>query len=304
MDLSFSNIDISDKGWIDTLLSYNDYRSSEYCFTSIFIWSNTYNLQISRIEDWLIVRSIDDKDSVFYFFPAGRGDLKKAIQSILDDAESLGRRAVITTISPKNKTLLESIFPNTFSFTLKRDTFDYIYDRESLANLTGKKYQPKRNHIARFKELPNWSYEVIDSRDPVRFDKQIDDCIEMTKKWCIKNGCKDNISMIFENCFTQRALTNFANLGLKGGLLRVDNEVVAYTLGEGINSDTFIVHIEKAFSEINGSYPMINQSFIQREANEYKFVNREDDTGDEGLRRAKLSYNPVFFEEKYYGTKI
>ena len=85
---------------------------------------------------------------------------------------------------------------------------------------------------------------------------------------------------------------------LAGGILKVDGEIIAFTLGEPVCSDTFVVHIEKAFAEIQGAYPMINQQFVEHECQEYTYVNREEDTGAEGLRKAKLSYRPVFMVEK------
>ena len=90
----------------------------------------------------------------------------------------------------------------------------------------------------------------------------------------------------------------YKELGLKGGVLKADGKIVAFTVGEPVSDDTFVVHIEKAFADIDGAYPMINQQFVQHECMEYEYVNREEDTGAEGLRKAKLSYRPAFLEEK------
>ena len=87
-------------------------------------------------------------------------------------------------------------------------------------------------------------------------------------------------------------------LELKGGILRVGGEIVAFTLGEPVSDDTFVVHIEKAHAQVRGAYQMINQQFLAHEVADYTYVNREDDTGDEGLRKAKLSYRPAFLVEK------
>ena len=125
----------------------------------------------------------------------------------------------------------------------------------------------------------------------------------MTDEWCALNGCSHNESMRMEACAVRTALRDFVPLRLRGGILRSGGRIVAYTLGERLNSDTFIVHVEKAFSDVTGAYPMINRCFLEHEAAGLRYVNREDDAGDEGLRRAKLSYHPVYMLEKYLAVR-
>ena len=122
----------------------------------------------------------------------------------------------------------------------------------------------------------------------------------MALKWREEAECEQDEEKRAEMCVTLNALRLFEELGLKGGLLRAEpeGEVLAFTIGEPLNPDTFVVHIEKAFAGIQGAYPMINQQFVIHEAQGYQYVNREEDTGAEGLRKAKLSYRPVFLVEK------
>ena len=120
----------------------------------------------------------------------------------------------------------------------------------------------------------------------------------MALKWCEQNGCRKDDEKNSEICVTMNSLRLLEELELIGGILRVEGEVVAFTIGEPISDDTFVVHIEKAYAEIQGAYPMINQQFVEHECLKYKYVNREEDTGAEGLRKAKLSYQPVFLVEK------
>lgn len=126
----------------------------------------------------------------------------------------------------------------------------------------------------------------------------LEECFQMALKWRNDNGCNDDEEKNAEMCVTLNALRLFEELELSGGVLRVDGEIVAFTLGEPVCSDTFVVHIEKAFADIQGAYPMINQQFVEHECMDYLYVNREEDTGSEGLRKAKLSYRPVFMVEK------
>ena len=126
----------------------------------------------------------------------------------------------------------------------------------------------------------------------------VEDCFQMALKWRNENGCEEDLEKNAEICVTLNSLRLFEELGLKGGVLRIDGEVAAFTVGEPICSDTFCVHIEKAYAEVQGAYPMINQQFVSHECMDYKYVNREEDTGAEGLRKAKMSYRPVFMVEK------
>ncbi len=121
----------------------------------------------------------------------------------------------------------------------------------------------------------------------------------MALKWRNLNGCEDDEEKNSEMCVTLNSLRLYKELNLIGGLLRVGDEIVAFTIGEAVNDDTFVVHIEKAYADIEGAYTMINQQFVEHEiAGKYKYTNREDDVGEEGLRKAKLSYKPVFMVEK------
>lgn len=120
----------------------------------------------------------------------------------------------------------------------------------------------------------------------------------MALKWRNENGCEEDEEKNAEMCVTLNALRLFEELELTGGVLKIDGKVAAFTLGEPITSDTFVVHIEKAFAEVPGAYTMINQQFVEHECRAFRYINREEDTGAEGLRKAKLSYRPVFLVEK------
>ncbi len=196
-------------------------------------------------------------------------------------------------VTPDNFELLEKWYPGRFQIEYERDNADYVYESEKLAALPGKKLHGKRNHVNKFKSIyaNRWSYESI-SRE------NVEECFQMALRWRNDNGCNEDLEKNAEMCVTLNALRLFEELGLTGGVLRVDGEIVAFTIGEPVCSDTFVVHIEKAYAEIPGAYNMINQQFVEHECMDYTYVNREEDTGAEGLRRAKLSYRPVFLVEK------
>ncbi len=302
MDLEFKNIELSDKEWVDPLLAVSAFRATEYCFTSLFVWASHYGTKIGRHGGFLLIRS-ESKDAMHYIFPAGDGDLAQVLLLMEEDAARHGKRFELS-VSMENIDRVREVFPDRYEFSQVRNSFDYIYDAQALITLSGKKYQSKRNFISRFRELPDWRYESFSFEKPAEALPLLEECVAMTNEWCRINGCMHNKSMMAEGCAVRSALKHFVELKLRGGLLRVGGRVVAYTIGEPIGADSFIVHIEKAFSDIKGAYPMINQSFLVHEASGARYVNREDDAGDEGLRKAKLSYNPAFMLEKYLAVRI
>lgn len=294
--LNFKPIELSDREWMDKLFSKSDFRGSEYCFSNSYNWRKVYGVQVGETHDMLVIKCT--KPSVSYSYPAGDGDLQGAVLDIMTDAKRSGVPLLINCIQDEGRQQLEQLFPEAFDFTYDRDSCDYIYERDILTTLAGKKLQSKRNHINKFKEtFPDWRYEEITPQN-------LADCKAMNTKWCELYGCQDDTGLSQESCAVKSAFENFSVLGLRGGLLRCepDGEVVAYTMGIQLCSDTFIVHIEKAYHDMQGAYPMINREFVEHSCGQFAYVNREDDTGAEGLRKAKLSYRPAILLNKYHGV--
>ena len=150
----------------------------------------------------------------------------------------------------------------------------------------------KRNHVARFKDAGEWSYEPLT-------DNNLEECKALCRRWVFSREDKWNDDMAIELKVLDAAFKLKDELGLIGGVLRQKGQVVAFCMGEAINPDVFVVHFEKALPEYQGAYPMINQQFVQHACGSYKYINREDDAGDPGLRRAKLSYYPEILLKKY-----
>ena len=290
--MNFHDIDISDKGWIDSLLHLSDFRGAEYCFTNLFVWKHVFQTRVARYQDFLLIRSAHG-DCTVDIYPAGQGDVKSLIVSFMQQAVAEKRDFCMAGVPAAAMIRLQELFPGQFAPTLSRNSCDYIYNKVDLRDLQGKKYQPKRNHIARFVELPLWGYERIHPGN-------IEDCIEMNRQWCQQADCRENPSLRAEMQAATTGLRHFEALGLEGGMLRVDGRVVAYTVGEPLNNDCYIVHTEKAFSDIRGANPCINREFVRDRMERFQYINREDDAGDEGLRKAKNSYHPAFMQEKYF----
>lgn len=287
--LEFHEPKIEDKKWVDDLLVRSDHLGCTYCFGTIFDWRKMYGTEIAKYKDTLIIRS--GKKKKVYSYPAGDFDVKEVFEVMIDDAHKNNSKFSVYGITTEQKDVLESTFPDKFNFEFDRDFCDYIYNSEDLINLSGKKYHGKRNHVSKFmRTYDNWTYETMTPDN-------INDCYEMAQKWYsledTTNGLEDEKTALCE------AFHNFAALEFKGGILKVDGEVIAFTLGEKLNSNTFCSHFEKALTEYTGAYTVINQEFAKNELSEYKYINREEDLGLEGLRKAKLSYKPAILLEKY-----
>lgn len=298
--INFKKIELIDKKWIDPLLAAADMPGCQHNFTNLFAWSEIYKYRVGKLNDHLVVKAKSSDGIPIYFYPAGRDNPKNVIEAMSEDAATGGHEFVLVGLSPDNINVLNSLFPNSFEYTEVRNNFDYVYLLDKLVTLSGDKLSSKRNHINRFKKDNNWNFEQISSGN-------IAECWEMNLEWCKIHGCMYNNELADENCAVLRCFDNFTELGLEGGLLRSDGRVIAYTMGDKLNSDTYDIHIEKAFEEIAGAYQLINHEFaalIQTKYPEIIYVNREEDMGHDGLRKAKLSYHPIKMEEKYTGKYL
>lgn len=289
--IDFHTPTVADKQWIDKRIEETGSPSCEYTFGNIFAYTAKIELKVADVCSCLVTRCRAD-GKLLYCYPIGGGDRKAAIEAIIEDARSLGSGFSLFGLTKEFADELEEFFPEVFKITFDRDGSDYIYSREELVNLIGKKYQPKRNHISFFKKNFNWSYEAISKEN-------IPECIEMNERWIEASLEERRDELSQELDIIKLVFSNYDKLGFVGGLIRVDGEVIAYTMGERMNSDTFCVHFEKAFSAYRGAYPMINREFCERELSSYRYVDREDDLGADNLRKAKLSYYPAFIKEEY-----
>ncbi len=295
MEIPFKRPQLEDRQEILSFLDGQKYRGCERTFANIYLWARFYDLKWARVEDTLVFRmNADGRYS--YTYPAGDGDRKAAVEQIMQECREAGCPVRIHGMSKEEYEELEQYFPGMFSVEWPRDVEDYVYETEKLICLSGKKYHGKKNHINQFKAAhPDWSYETLS-------DDNVEECFQMALRWREFNGCEGDPEKNKEMCVALNSLRLHKELELRGGVLRAGGEVIAFTLGEPVSEDTFVVHIEKAYADVRGAYPMINQQFLEHEVSGYPYVNREDDTGDEGLRQAKLSYHPVFMVEK--GTAV
>lgn len=288
--LEFRYPELGDKEWIQPLLSLRGDMASENAFGSLYIWSNIFRTKVCSYKDTLF--SCFGANSESYSFPLGSMGLKEALNMIIEDSRQRGIPFRMWGMTQEHTEEMERAMPDTFTFELDRAGSDYVYSSDDLINLPGRKYQRKRNHLNKFNRAFRYTYESITPAN-------IPECVSVARKWMSDSNDEDGKSIIREGCALIRALDNYEQLDLVGGLIRVDGKPVAFAIGEEINEKAFLVHFEKALTEYDGLYAAINQVFAEHNLKKYEYVNRDEDMGVEGLRKAKLSYYPAFILEKY-----
>ena len=286
--MSFKKLQIEDKQKYEAFFKNNDRMGCEYTFACNFIWQDVFHASFDVINGAYVSKTARENENV-YNFPIGEEkDIISAMNYILELEKE---KTVFRGILKQHIDFINENFPGKFSFSSNRDEFDYVYLSEKLINLSGKKYQSKRNLINRFCDNSEWVYEEI-SRD------NVNECIALNLKWSDERDAS-NIEIRKELGAANTALSHFEELGLIGGLIRLNGKVIAYSMGEKLTDDTFVIHFEKADDSIKGAYQIINNEFAKRNCKEYKYINREEDNGEEGLRKAKLSYKPEMLIEKF-----
>lgn len=292
----FRKIQLRDRDAVNERLAVSDFRGCEYSFANNMAWQRLNNTLICLYRDFYICCSWDGNDP-YITFPAGvKTDetgkekyiyLFSALKKFFEDQ---GKKLIVSSVTEENLQWIREYYGDSVTYGSDRDYSDYIYNSSDLINFPGKKYHAKRNHIRRFMEN-NWFFEPI-------CPANTEECIVFATNFYNSVSASDHSSVI-EQYAINLFLTEMEYLGLTGALLKCGKDTVGVTIGERLNSDTFVVHIEKARSDVQGAYPMLCSQFAKKNASELTYINREEDLGIEGLRKSKLSYRPVFLLDKY-----
>lgn len=269
-------------------------RSCEYAFANLRLWGRQ---NIAFLNGCVAFFSHFYGKSV-YPYPVGKGDHKAVLDAILSDAGERGIPCRFTGMTEEDSKELESCYPGVFEFRSARDMADYVYDIHDLADLKGRKFQKKRNHVNQFrKAMPNAALKELTAEDFPKLKSFLDD-------WYARRQAKEPTEdFLLERTAIDRALRYYDALGMEGALLMDGERILAMTMASPLSEITYDVHFEKAVEDIDGAYAAINQEFAKLLRDKHpnlQFLDREDDMGLEGLRKAKLSYNPHHLEEKYW----
>ena len=290
--IQFKKLDPADKTAYDAYLLNCGQRGCEYNFSNLYLWGRQ---RAAFLGDNLVVFSQFSQRSV-YLFPVCKTDVKEVIDAIIHDAHTRGIPCRLTSLTHEDCDLLEALYPDRFRFHHDRNCFDYIYNIEDLATLKGKKFQKKRNHLNKFKQLhPDYHLEPITDENTAPVQDLLD-------RWYRQKLEADpSADYYMEQIAISKALRHREELGMEGLVLMDGEEILAMTLGSPLAENTFDVQFEKAIDET--AYVAICSGFAAHLAEKYpefRYLNREDDLGIEGLRKSKLAYNPVMLIEKHW----
>ena len=291
--IEFQRLTLAQKDEYNRILLASSERGCEYSFANLYLWGKQ---QVAFLHGCAAFFSHFYGKSL-YPYPIGPGDRRAVIEAILADARERGIPCRLTGMTNADREELEGWFPGVFHLRTSRDSFDYIYDINDLADLRGRKFQKERNHFNRFRaEHPDYQVLPLNSCN-LPLAQQLVDHWYYTRMKADPHG-----DYLLENIAMARAFQNYAGLGMEGILLMDGGQPLAVTMGSWMGHDIFDVHFEKAREDVDGAYNAVNCEFaryLRLKYPEVRFLDREDDLGLEGLRKAKLSYNPHHMIEKH-----
>ena len=306
LNILINKITLDKKELINKYLKNDPTGNSENTFTNLFMWQKSYNINYAEISNCLCIMSgAEGAKKQFSIIKGENGNLKEAYKKAVEfHRENFGTNFLIRLCKKNNLSdslpeefeILEELFPKEFHLQADRDNSDYVYEISALSQLKGKKYHSKRNFVNRFESNYNFVYQKMtpDFKD---------DCKTLYQKWYNeKIGSVPGLDEEREAVF--KLLDNWQYLDIVGGCLKCDEKMVAFSFGEAFcgRSDMAVIHLEHADTAYVGAFPAINKNFLSNEWQNFKYVNREEDMGLEGLRKSKLSYYPCFLTEKFYAV--
>ena len=292
----FRDLAKEDKPLLDRYCRSNYYENSHLNFTNLFMWREPYHIRLCEENDVLYMTS-EWQGQLLALQPLGAEEkMQEAIGRLADYFREQGKPLVFSGVEKFFAKELEFYPEAKFEVKADRDNFDYVYLAEKLISLSGRKLHSKKNHLNAFrKQYPQAEYLPIT-------EEIVTLCKLELNKWYKQRLQEepDDPFIAYERAAIIEVLNNFRDFELKGGAIRIDQRIVAFTFGEQLNADTAVIHVEKADPEVRGAYPAINQGFVEHEWSHMSYINREEDMGIEGLRKAKESYKPVKMIEKFY----
>ncbi len=292
---NFKPITQADMSIIWKYLQQEEGRTTDFSYGGLLMWVHYFNYEYAIVKDTLFIRGVleNHREVPAFSLPIGKLPLADSIELIKDYCRRHGLLAELSAVPEYAMDELALMSPRKMEELT--DWADYLYDAEMLSTLRGKKMSKKRNHVNKFNSLyPEWTLEELTSANAR-------EAIEFMDKFDLEG---DSTQMAIDERKLTRELLAFVERGdnrEEGAILKVNGKIAGFTLGD-VKGDTLFVHVEKCTRDFEGSYEKINQEFaamMMKRHPEIKFINREDDAGDEGLRYAKQSYHPVEMLKKY-----
>ena len=288
----FQELELGDREIISEFLRRFPPQISELTFTNLFMWNhkNRFSWRVAAEVFYLIAAPIAGA-APYLFPPVGPkldfNEVKRLLQA-MTAAGRLGRMERVPAALAKE---LGEKWPE-LEITPDRDNFDYVYAQEALATLAGRRYSRKRNHIKRFTGSQDWTYLPFTP-------ELVQQCLELQEYWCNLKHCEEDPGLRLEHRSIAIALRHSDQLSFSGACIAVAGKIQAFTLGERLNPDTAVIHVEKANPELEGLYPTLTHEYVKNAWSGVAWINREQDLGEPGLRQAKESFFPDHLIEKY-----
>jgi hypothetical protein len=286
----FKPIEIQDKAVFMEYFRQDPPEISELTFTNLFIWRHQYRPVWMEWGDCLLIIYQPKGGIPYGLFPVGTGDKRQALETLCRELKRLASEVRICRVGEHS--VKHHVDPDRYTVLPDRDNSDYVYLTSDLINLSGRKYHKKKNHVNQFIKNHDFEYRPLNP-------ELVEHFFEMQEAWCRMRECVENPELLAEDYAIHEALTWFKDLDFQGGAILINAGVEAFSLGEMLNKETAVIHIEKANPEIPGLYAAINQCFCMNAWPEATYINREQDMGIDGLRKAKESYYPHHMVNKY-----
>ncbi|MEA4825675.1 MAG: phosphatidylglycerol lysyltransferase domain-containing protein [Clostridium sp.] len=293
--MDFKKLTLEDKELFEKYINPYKFLSCEYSFTTLYIWKDACEIQYAIYKDALIIKKKDFEGNYHFMQPLGyrEEDLQDILEHLAQYKKENNMDYVFKDLEEDFIEKVKALCAGEQYMYIEedRDNFDYLYEAEKLIKLSGKKLHGKKNHYNFF--VKEYNYEVKEIEEEV-----IDDVIEAAEKWYVENNNDDKM-LYYEMKSIKDLVKNMNLFNLKGIAVYVDGKVAAFSLGEKLNDKLAVIHIEKGDMNYRGIYSFINKTFIDMCFSDVKIINREQDLGIEGLRKAKLSYHPIKLEKKF-----
>ncbi len=286
----FKPLELTDQAAVSEALRLDPPMTSELTFTNLFIWRRHYHPQLAEINGCLAVVLTPEGQYPFALPPFGAGDKAAALAGTFKAMAYAGLTPLAARVD--DRFVEQWLDKDLYEVSPEPDQSDYVYLTGDLISLSGRKLHQKKNHLNQFTNNNVFGLSPLDRT-------VLDSVLEMQESWCRMKQCALNPELLEEDLAVFEALTHYTRLGCRGLAVLIDGRVQAFAIGEPLNPETAVIHLEKANPEIRGLYAAINHFFCRETWAEFRFVNREQDLGVEGLRQAKQSYNPHHLVEKF-----
>jgi hypothetical protein len=294
--MNFKCLSLDDKDIINKYSENSNVESYEYLFSSLYMWRKLNNVKYSIINEALVIEKNEEGKGTFYAQPLGynKEDLVKLIDILLKRNEDYTDRDYL--FGDVDKNFIDDLKKYTnykIEVTEDVDDFEYVYKVQDLIDLRGKKYHSKKNHVNSFEKTYDYQIKAIDNEYVMK------DCLKLLHRWHAEMLDTIDKEMCMEIDAIRDVFQEINELDLKTIAVYVGDDLAGFAVGEAVNDTFAVIHAERGEIQYKGIYAFLNRKFLMESFSDIEFVNRQEDVGNAGLRKAKQSYHPIKMVKKY-----